>query len=291
MLIDFTNPNILYLGIARPGGGCYSGDIFLYKSTDGGATWNDSISSYSTAVGCQTATDVMAMDPIDPNTLYLPFGDDWNGFTVIKTTDGGEHWKNFGAAALRAASEVNALVIDPNTPTTLYAATDIGVFRSTDGGASFLPAGFAKTTVVLLAIDPVHSDVLYAATSSNFYPHAPGFLGLYKSTDSGASWTPINQGLDEIVAAHAPVNALLVDSDHANILYLATSGYGVFKSSDGGATWAPFNDGLPFLDVSSLALVRRGPAAHRGSRPGVLGPNTLYAGTPGGVFKIVQPGD
>ncbi len=69
-------------------------------------------------------------------------------------------------------------------------------------------------------------------------------------------------------------------------LYLATSGYGVFKSSDSGATWAPFNHGLTHLDVRSLAIVRHGPAAHRGSRPGVLGPNTLYAGTPGGVFKI-----
>ena len=283
MLIDFTNPNILYLGIARPGGGCYSGDIFLYKSTDGGATWNDSISSYSTAVGCQTATDAMAMDPIDPNTLYLPFGDDWNGFTVIKTTDGGAHWKNLGAAALRAASEVNALVIDPNTPTTLYAATDIGVFRSTDGGVNFAPAGFANTLVVRLVIDPIHPGVLYAATSGS-YPG--GFSELYKSVDSGASWSPINQGLDQIVAVHAPVNALLVDPARADVLYLATSGYGVFRSTDGGANWAAFNDGLTFLDVRSLALSRRDPAAPCGGRSGVLGSNTLYAGTPGGVFKI-----
>jgi hypothetical protein len=59
-------------------------------------------------------------------------------------------------------------------------------------------------------------------------------------------------------------------------LYLATSGPGVFKSSDGGATWAAFNDGLTFLDVCSLAIVR-------GALP------ALYAGTPGGVFKIVDP--
>ena len=183
------------------------------------------------------------------------------------------------------ASQVNALVIDSNTPSTLYAATDIGVFRSTDGGASFILAGFANMRVLLLAIDPVRSNVLYAATSSNVWSFAPAFQGLYKSTDSGASWSPINQGLDEIAAAHPSVNALLVDADRPNILYLATSGYGVFKSSDGGTTWAAFNDGLTFLDVRSLALVRSGPEAH-GGRPRAPGPSTVYAGTPGGVFRI-----
>ncbi|HEY7339088.1 MAG TPA: hypothetical protein VH639_29640 [Bryobacteraceae bacterium] len=106
---------------------------------------------------------------------------------------------------------------------TLYVANDVGVFRSLDGGANFVPAGFANMKVALLAIDPVHSTVLYAATSNNDWAGAPAFQGLYKSADSGASWSPINQGLDEIAAAHPPVNALLVDADRPNILYLATS--------------------------------------------------------------------
>jgi hypothetical protein len=89
----------------------------------------------------------------------------------------------------------------------------------------------------------------------------------------------MNQGLDEIAAAHTPVNALVLDPDRPNILYLATSGYGVFKSSDGGTTWAAFNDGLTFLDVRSLALVRSRPEAHGGRRLGALSPGTLYAGT------------
>jgi photosystem II stability/assembly factor-like uncharacterized protein len=288
MLIDFTNPNILYLGTARPGG-CYSGDVLLLKSTDGGVTWNNGMGSYSLAIGCDGAIDAMAMDPLDPNTLYLPFGDDCCfDFTILKTTDGGANWENPDTRGLEAANEVNALVIDANTPATMYVATDTGMFQSTDGGVSFLPAGFANTTVVLLAIDPVQPNVLYAATSSNFSTHAPGFLGLFKTTNSGASWSPMNQGLEDVVAAHAAVNALVVDAADTNVLYLATSGFGVFKSSDGGATWVPFNTGLTQLDVTSLTIVRRPSMSHRRERRGPLSLDMFYAGTPGGVFEFRQ---
>jgi photosystem II stability/assembly factor-like uncharacterized protein len=282
LVIDFTNPNVLYLQPSPPNV-CFpsSGVLDLYKSTNGGAGWSN-ISSRAPVSGCPAGTPSVAMDPIDPNTLYLPYGDNWDGFTIIKSTDGGADWTNVGGAGLGDASEINVLTIDPHAPANVYVATDVGVFRSTDSGATFFPAGLANTVLSLLAIDPVHPGVLYAATSTSGFPPV-GFSGLYKSVDSGASWSPINQGLDQIVAAHPPVNALLVDADRTNILYLATSGYGVFKSSDGGATWAAFNDGLTFLDVRSLALVRRSPAGRRGS---VLDLNTLYAGTPGGVFKI-----
>ena len=281
LLISFTNSNILYARKASPNG-CSSIEVDLHKSTDGGSSWN--VLSPYPYNGCLEG-GTMAMDPVDPNTLYVVHGNDYDGFGIFKTTDGGAHWID-SPFVLGDASFVNALLIDRNTPTTLYAATDLGVLRSTDGGASFLPTGLANTPVAFLAIDPFHPNVFYAATSNNPYPldvYPPGLVGMYKSTDSGASWSPINQGLDKIVAAHATVNALLLDGD---ILYLATSGFGVFKSPDGGATWAAFNDGLAFLDVRSLALVRPGGEVRRSGRLGALGPGTLYAGTPGGIFKI-----
>ena len=277
LLIDFTNPNVLYL---QPIGALpcapAAGVIDLYKSTNGGTGWSN-IWSHSPASGCQVESPAMTMDPIDPNTLYLPYGDSYyGGFTILKSTDGGVDWTSLVGAGLDDANGIFAFAIDPRAPTDMYVATDVGVFRSTNGGVNFAPAGLANAVVSLLAIDPVHPGVLYAAT----------FSGLYKSVDSGANWSPINQGLDQIIAAHASVSALLVDPARADVLYLATSGYGVFRSTDGGANWAAFNDGLAFLDVRSLALSHRDPAAPRGRRSGVLGSNILYAGTPGGVFKI-----
>jgi hypothetical protein len=140
------------------------------------------------------------------------------------------------------------------------------VQKSTDGGATWSVIGLAYTDVRLLAIDPLQPNVLYAGVSH---------WGLFKSADSGASWSPINNGLDDLIDTGVNVNALIVDPDQPNVLYLGTSGYGVFKSSDGGVTWGPYNDGLTFLDVRALAIVR-------GANP------TVYAGTPGGVFKIVD---
>jgi hypothetical protein len=52
-------------------------------------------------------------------------------------------------------SWVNTLLIDRNTPTTLYATTDLGLLRSTDGAVTFVPTGLANTPVAFLAIDPV----------------------------------------------------------------------------------------------------------------------------------------
>ena len=69
----------------------------------------------------------------------------------------------------------------------------------------------------------------------------------------------------------------MIDPADLNLVYLGISGGGVFKSADGGATWTPYNAGLVNLNVRSLAFA-----------PG--SGHILYAGTSGGVFKIVDNG-
>jgi photosystem II stability/assembly factor-like uncharacterized protein len=277
LLIDFTNPAVLYVSLARSVGNFWtSTDINLVKSTDGGATWNYSIGADVTPT-TGNAVGLLAVDPRNPSTLYLKYGNDYEGYVLRKTNDGGANWSYTGLGALNG---LNALVIDPTTPASLYAATAStsplgdsvigGVQQSTDGGANWNVVGLANQDVGLLAIDPLHPYVLYAVVTG------PNSLSLFKSTDSGASWSPINSGLDDVVNTRTTVNALIVDPDHPKVLYLGTSGYGVFKSSDGGATWAAFNDGLTFPDVRALAIVR--------------GTTTVYASTPGGVFKIREEG-
>jgi photosystem II stability/assembly factor-like uncharacterized protein len=295
LLIDFMNPAVLYVSLARSVGSFWSlTDVNLAKSTDGGATWN--YFNYLIINANQylpgNARELLAMDPTDPNTLYLQWGNDYDSYGLYKTNDGGANWDQTGLGGLNG---LNALAIDPTTPATLYAATNStsgptsecaladcsvigGVQRSTDGGATWNFVGLAKQDVSLLAIDPLQPNVLYAAVTSSQ-------RGLFKSTDSGASWSPINNGLGDFI-----VNAFIVDPDHTNVLYLATSGYGVFKSSDGGATWSPFNNGLTNLDVRSLAIVPQPSNGRHGKRPDGLASSALFAGTPGGIFKLEQFG-
>jgi len=269
MLIDFENPSTLYVGTARIGG-CFFTDVLLYKSTDAGSTWSDDINPNQS--GCSDDT-LLAMDPTDSNMLYIRSGDDYDGYGLRKSTDAGATWTYTSLYA----GYLYAFAIDPAHSSTLYAGTDNGIVRSTDGGATWNPLGLVNMIVSLLAIDPAQPNTLYtAATPSTVYPATPGLPGLFKSTDGGASWFPLNRGLGGILANGAPLNGLIIDRDQTNVLYLATSGYGVFRSLDGGGKWTPFSDGLTNLDVRTLVIIG-GPA------------KAVYAGTPGGIFRIDDP--
>src|SRR5437899_45943 len=89
---------------------------------------------------------------------------------------------------------INALAIDPQTPTTLYAGTSgHGVFKNTDGGGNWSAVNTGLTTpygaiwVNALAIDAQTPTTLYAASSGG---------GVFKSIDGGGNWSAVNTGLD-----------------------------------------------------------------------------------------------
>ena len=91
---------------------------------------------------------------------------------------------------------VHALAIDPTTPTTLYAGTYIGVFKSTDAGGTWVAAsrGLTAESIRALAINPATPTTLYAGTH---------YEGVFKSTDAGGTWVAANTGLTaEIGRAH-----------------------------------------------------------------------------------------
>ena len=83
---------------------------------------------------------------------------------------------------------VRAFAIDPLTPTTLYAGTEGGVFKSTNSGSTWSPASSGLTgfnsTILALGIDPLTPSTLYAGTSG----------GVFKSTDAGGTWSPASSG-------------------------------------------------------------------------------------------------
>ena len=293
LLVDSRNPNVLYASTVR-GNGCYYADNLLFKSMDGGVSWTDTVSPDRS--GCVLggffgpSAGLKAIDPGDSNTLYLAESDDEDeGWWLLRSTDGGGSWASVGSFPSNQAAGVWTVAVDPTNSSILYAGLDDspqylddgnvkpgpgGVFKSTDGGATWNGIGLSGSAVKLIAIDSAHPNVLYAVTEAN-YGIPKGFRGLFKSTDSGASWTAINNGLAALLDTGAGMTSFVIDAANSNLLYAATGGNGVFRSSDGGANWAPFNDGLANLDIRSLA-------AAPGSR------HILYAGTSNGVFKVAD---
>jgi photosystem II stability/assembly factor-like uncharacterized protein len=139
---------------------------------------------------------------------------------------------------------VYCIVPDPSDPSTLYAGTPLGVFKSADGGASWRAsaAGMPAARVQTIAVDPTATSTLYAGTLT---PNGVPSLGLFKSTDGGASWAPINNGLIDPVTASAPLDvaALAIDPRNSSTLLAGTRFSEVFQSIDGGMTWQPKTSG------------------------------------------------
>ena len=140
-------------------------------------------------------------------------------------------WKNIGPEG----GEVSTLAIDPGNSNTIYAAIwGGGVFKSTNGGATWTPtnSGLTNGQVDVLAIDPSNSNIVYAGT----------YGGVFKSTNGGSTWTAMNSGLD-----NDDVTSLAIDPGNPNTVYAAILGYygGVFKSTNGGGSWSAINSGLP----------------------------------------------
>src|SRR5207248_10597757 len=116
---------------------------------------------------------LMAMDPADPDTLYLGETEDEDAFyALLKSTDGGASWNSIWNPATGLQSGLNAIAIDPLTPTTLYAGvgdaccytplgSPTGVFKSTDGGASWNLTALKDTAVTVLTIDRAAPSTIY----------------------------------------------------------------------------------------------------------------------------------
>jgi photosystem II stability/assembly factor-like uncharacterized protein len=163
------------------------------------------------------------------------------------------------AYSWHGTGNITALAIDPKTPTTLYAVTsDRGVFKSTDGGATWGASGLTNVYVGALAIDPQTPSIIYAGTEGG---------GVFKSSDGGQSWLAINTGLTGVAD-------LVIDPQTPTILYSLIPNTGVLKSTDGGANWTGLLAGnvcvdeIPILFSSSSV----GPLAIDSRTP-----TTLYA--------------
>jgi photosystem II stability/assembly factor-like uncharacterized protein len=193
-----SEPSTVYLATERR----------LYKSVDSGAHWASAGLGGSFDIVVTTST---------PSVVYAATvsGQPW----IHRTTDGGETWvQRLGPVGrLRSAS------VDPNDPMVVYVATDLGLFRTADGGESWrelgrLPSGARAAGIT---VDPAESAVVYAGVTAE-----P--IGLYRSSDTGATWTRTN--------LREPTRTLVFDPlDESRVFALTNTGLRV--STNHGQSW------------------------------------------------------
>jgi len=194
-----------------------------YRSDDGGKSWS------TFRVGNQDAY-VIAVNPMDPKIVYA--GGRGTSLNLARSADGGKTWKPTGVGL--GKNSLKVLLVDPGTPTTLYAAggTFTTIFKSTDSGDNWseltLPVG-GTSDLFSLSIDPKNGQVLWAATQS----------GLLKTSDGGATWSESDRGLGRYLAKSVAFDPR--DSSH---LVAGTGGSGIYQSRDGGASWSPSGSGF-----------------------------------------------
>ena len=239
-----SEPDTFYFGSV--GGG-------VWKTVNAGRTWAPIFDSQPVA-----SIGGISVAPSDPNVIYVGTGEaDLRdsisfGNGMYKSNDAGKTWKHLG---LEKTRQLSRILVDPKNADIVFVAAlgnvygpspDRGVYRSTDGGATWKQVLFKDNDVgaIDLAFDPADSKIVYASMWNVRRPpwfiyapaNGPG-SGIYKSTDGGNTWQPIinglpTEGVGRIGLAVSPANRkriyAIVDAKQG----------GLFVSNDAGANWA-----------------------------------------------------
>lgn len=207
-----SEPNVIYAGTGEANGSATSGAFFgngIYKSTDGGDTWVN--------IGLEDSNHIgrVIVHPDDSDVVYVAAAGKLYGKNeergIFKSEDGGGTWdRKLFLSDSTAAIDIS---MSPLAPDVLFAATwertrfpegrvyagkTTGLYRSTDAGENWelLTNGVPNNADTLgrvgVYVSPTDPQVVYSVFSQD--PITNRFLGIYKSTDQGDSWTELSNG-------------------------------------------------------------------------------------------------
>ncbi len=255
------HPLTYYVGAAAGG---------VWKTSDGGEHWKPIFNHEASA-----SIGALALAPSNPNLVWVGTGesnirnDIMDGAGVYLSTDAGKNFKRMG---LKDAGQIGQIVVDPQNPDHVLVAAlghawgpnaERGVFETTDGGKSWHKTLFVdnQTGAIDLAMAPGNPEVLFAATWQvvrhpwNLVDGGQG-SGLWRSTDGGATWTRLAEGLPKGPLGRIAVATAPSDPERVYALIETKPGKGLlFVSHDLGDKWSEVSDNHA-LDVRPFYFSR-----------------------------------
>ncbi len=218
----------------------------------------------------------LGVSPVDPDTCY---GTDYG--RTMRTTDGGATWQGVYSKKTSAGTYTTTgldvttnygVHFDPYDARRVFISyTDIGLFRSEDGGSTWtsatagVPDGWVNTTYWVEFDQAVRGRMWAAMSGTHDLPRPKMWRsasprsykgGVCVSEDGGKTWKVASTGLPPVAATH-----ILLDPKspaEARVLYITAFGKGVFKSVDGGRSWIKKNQGLEGMESFAWRLTRDG---------------------------------
>jgi len=221
--VDYADPDVIYMGTGDRDAGDAPG-LGVWKSFDGGLTWSAS----NAGMGNSTVSRFL-MHPEDHNTLFAAT----NG-GVYKTIDAGVTWTK------KVSGNFKDIVFKPGDADIMYAMNGGTFYRSADNGETYtqISNGLPSGSRGAVGVSPANPEIVYV-----FQTNSDSFKGLYRSEDSGLSFTERSTS-PNIMSWDCNGGSggqawydldMAVDPANADIIY--GGGVNCFKSTDGGSTW------------------------------------------------------
>ena len=234
--LDPSNPSNIWVGITDASG---AQPVNVMRSTDNGGTWSNRTPPLAAPISCRA----IAVDPTNSNTVIAVFGGDFGGGEVWTTTDGGDSWTNRSAGL--PDNPMQAVVYDGSRLLVgggqLFGSENVGLYRSTDLGATWAPLHDGTWPVLVvggIAVDPNDTQTILVATDGS---------GVNRTTDGGGSWEVGVGGTNALAG-----RSLRFRPNSSTDLLLGTSSLAVFRSTDGGDHFAQSSNGISELNLFSI---------------------------------------
>ena len=249
---------VQYIGLDKQG---------VYKTTDGGVNWT----AWGATAGDDDAKYTRGINSVTgiAGLYYLATLEG-----VVKTTNNGV---TLQAAGQMPGVRINATTHDRDVPSAAFVATKLPLKINNIYGDYSSPA--LLTSLETGITGATNEGVVYQdrLTPTTLYVTSNN-RGIFKSTNSGAAFSAINNGLPNMIGQ---TNRLAIDPNNSQNLYLGLSDAGgVYKSIDSGASWLPSSTGLSTPQALSVSFITVG-----GNNPTIL-----WLATVGGVYKSINSG-